>query len=228
MKYDGLNGTEIALSESQERMAIVVEAKDVENFKPCKEENLDATVVAEVTSDDKMTIVWKGNKIVELERSFWIPMALEKSYSPSCRFRICKSIRKQRIFKRKFHRIDERFESCFTKGLNELFDDSIGRGTVLKPFGGRTQNSPEDVSVQKFPTDGFTNSVSMASFEFDPRISRWSPYHGAYFAVMESVAKIVAAGGDYSEVRLTFQEYFESLRDDQNVGKTFGSIVGLN
>src|SRR5690606_25806025 len=113
------------------------------------------------------------------------------------------------------------------KGMVEMFDNNIGRSTVLNSFGGKFQDTPEDVSVQKFPTDGFTNSVSMASFGFNPEISRWSPYHGAYFAVMESVAKIVAAGGNFKEIRLTFQEYFEKLKEDPNRwGKPFSAVLG--
>src|SRR5690606_30052631 len=113
------------------------------------------------------------------------------------------------------------------KGMVEMFDNNVGRSTVLNAFGGKTQSTPEDVSVQKFPTDGFTNSVSMASFGYNPILSRWSPYHGAYFAVMESVAKIVAAGGNYSEIRLTFQEYFEKLRDEaERWGKPFAALLG--
>src|SRR5690554_4993110 len=229
LKYEGLNGTEIALSESQERMAIVVEAKDVEKLQAyAKEENLDATVVAEVTSDDKMTIVWKGNKIVELERGFLDTNGVrKKAKAQVVDLEFANPFGSKDFSKENFIELMKDLNHASQKGLNELFDDSIGRGTVLKPFGGRTQNSPEDVSVQKFPTDGFTNSVSMASFGFDPRISRWSPYHGAYFAVMESVAKIVAAGGDYSEVRLTFQEYFESLRDDpKRWGKPLAALLG--
>lgn len=229
LKYEGLNGTEIALSESQERMAIVVEAKDVEKFQAfAEEENLDATVVAEVTSDDKMTIVWKGDKIVELDRGFLDTNGIRKKAEAEVidlsKFNPFES---KTFTKDGFLELMKELNHASQKGLNELFDDSIGRGTVLKPFGGRTQNSPEDVSVQKFPTDGFTNSVSMASFGFDPRISRWSPYHGAYYAVMESVAKIVAAGGDFSEIRLTFQEYFESLRNDPTRwGKPLAALLG--
>lgn len=229
LKYDGLNGSEIALSESQERMAIVVEAKNVARFKAlAEEENLEATVVAEVTSDDVMTVTWRGDTIVELDRKFLDTNGVRKQMTARVEDGEGQNPFESKAFsKESFIELMKSLNHASQKGLGEIFDDNVGRGTVLKPFGGKTQNSPEDVSVQKFPTDGFTNSVSMASFGFNPLVSRWSPYHGAYYAVMDSVTKIVAAGGSYQDIRLTFQEYFESLRNEpQRWGKPLAALLG--
>lgn len=229
LKYTGLNGTEIALSESQERMAVVVEEKDVERFKELAAiENLEATVVAEITDDDVMTMTWKGKKIVELDRKFLDTNGVRKQAKVIVQNGENIDIFEAKEFsKEKLIQLVQELNHTSQKGLVEMFDNSVGRSTVLNSFGGKTQNSPEDISVQKFPTDGFTHSVSMAAFGFNPLISRWSPYHGAYYAVMESVAKIVAGGGDFSQIRLTFQEYFESLRNDATRwGKPFAALLG--
>ncbi|HUH34464.1 MAG TPA: phosphoribosylformylglycinamidine synthase [Moheibacter sp.] len=229
LKYAGLNGTEIALSESQERMAVVVDNKDVDQFIALAQvENLEATVVAEVTSDETMTMWWKGDKIVELDRRFLDSNGVRKQTTVQVKNGENTDPFAPRMFnKESFVHLLTELNHASQKGMIDLFDDHVGRGTVLKSFGGKTQNTPEDISVQKFPTDGFTNAVSMASFGFNPLISRWSPYHGAYFAVMESVAKIVAAGGKYQDIRLTFQEYFESLKNDPSRwGKPFAALLG--
>lgn len=229
LKYMGLNGTEIALSESQERMAVVVEAKDAEKFIQFAHiENLEATVVANVTADDVMTITWKGEKIVELDRKFLDTNGVRKqAHATVVNGEDLNPFSLKEFSKEKFIQLVQELNHASQKGMVEMFDNNVGRGTILNSFGGETQNSPEDISVQKFPTDGFTNAVSMASFGFNPEISRWSPYHGAYFAVMESVAKIVAGGGKYEDIRLTFQEYFERLRDKaERWGKPFAALLG--
>lgn len=229
LKYTGLNGTELALSESQERMAVVVEAKDAEKFiRFAQIENLEATVVADVTADETMTMWWKGDKIVEIDREFLDTNGVRKQAQVAVQMGEDLNPFASKSFSREsFVQLFKELNHTSQKGMVEMFDNNIGRSTVLNSFGGKFQDTPEDVSVQKFPTDGFTNSVSMASFGFNPEISRWSPYHGAYFAVMESVAKIVAAGGNFKKIRLTFQEYFEKLKDDPNRwGKPFAAVLG--
>lgn len=229
LKYTGLNGTELALSESQERMAVVVEAKDAEKFiQFAQVENLEATVVADVTSDETMTMSWKGNKIVELDRKFLDTNGVRKQAKATIQNGENLNPFESKAFsKENFIQLLKELNHTSQKGMVEMFDNNVGRSTILNAFGGKTQSTPEDISVQKFPTDGFTNAVSMASFGFNPELSRWSPYHGAYFAVMESVAKIVAGGGNYSEIRLTFQEYFERLRDEaERWGKPFAALLG--
>lgn len=229
LKYMGLNGTEIALSESQERMAVVVEAKDVEKFvQLATVENLEATVVAEVTADETMTMWWKGEKIVELDRKFLDTNGVRKQ----AQVKIIDGektnpFENQNFTKENLLNLLKELNHASQKGMVEMFDNNVGRSTILNAYGGKNMETPEDISVQKFPTDGFTNSVSMASFGYNPQISRWSPYHGAYFAVMDSVAKIVAGGGNFKEIRLTFQEYFERLREDATRwGKPFAALLG--
>ncbi|MGB6083792.1 phosphoribosylformylglycinamidine synthase [Moheibacter sp.] len=229
LKYTGLNGTELALSESQERMAVVVESADVEKFiEFAKIENLEATVVADVTTEETMTMWWRGDKIVELDRKFLDTNGVRKQTKAEVQDgENLNPFQAKDFSKESFIELLKELNHASQKGMVEMFDNNIGRSTVLNSFGGKTMDSPEDVSVQKFPTDGFTNSVSMASFGFNPEISRWSPYHGAYFAVMESVAKIVAGGGNFKEIRLTFQEYFERLRDEaERWGKPFAALLG--
>src|SRR5690554_3504480 len=229
LKYTGLNGTEIALSESQERMAVVVEAKDVDKFiEFAKIENLEATVVADITTGETMTMWWRGNKIVELDRKFLDTNGVRKQTKAEVQDgENLNPFQAKDFSKESFIELLKELNHASQKGMVEMFDNNIGRSTILNSFGGKTMDSPEDLSVQKFPTDGFTNSVSMASFGYNPEISRWSPYHGAYFAVMDSVAKIVAGGGNYSEIRLTFQEYFERLREEATRwGKPFAALLG--
>ncbi|MET3732136.1 phosphoribosylformylglycinamidine synthase [Moheibacter stercoris] len=229
LKYLGLNGTEIALSESQERMAVVVEAKDVEKFIQFAEvENLEATMVAEVTSDDVMTMWWKGTKIVELDRKFLDTNGVRKQAKARVeKGETLNPFEAKEFNKENFIQLLKELNHASQKGMVEMFDNNVGRSTILNAYGGKTMSSPEDISVQKFPTDGFTHAVSMASFGYNPVISRWSPYHGAYFAVLDSVAKIVAGGGNYQEIRLTFQEYFERLREDADRwGKPFAALLG--
>lgn len=229
LKYTGLNGTELALSESQERMAVVVEAGDAEKFiQSAKAENLEATVVAGVTADETMTMWWKGDKIVELDRKFLDTNGVRKQARATIENgEDLDPFAAKEFSKENLLQLLKKLNHASQKGMVEMFDNNVGRSTVLNAHGGKTQDSPEDLSVQKFPTEGFTNSVSMASFGYNPVISRWSPYHGAYYAVMDSVAKIVAGGGDYNEIRLTFQEYFERLKDEAGRwGKPFAALLG--
>ncbi|MEG0188528.1 MAG: AIR synthase-related protein, partial [Algoriella sp.] len=182
LKYAGLNGTELAISESQERMAVAVEAKDVETFIAlAKEENLDATCVADVTGDDTMTLVWKGTKIVELDRKFLDTNGVRKQSQVEITDEEYTNPFNNKPFnKESFVAMMQELNHASQKGMVELFDNNVGRSTILNAFGGQTMDTPEDVSVQKFPTDGFTNAVSIASFGYNPQISRWSNYHGAY------------------------------------------------
>ncbi len=229
LKYAGLNGTELAISESQERMAVAVDAKDVERFiELAKAENLLASCVADVTADEKMILTWKGTKIVELDRSFLDTNGVSKSAKVEVVTEKYSNPFENKAFtKEAFIEMMQSLNHASQKGMVELFDNNVGRSTVLNAFGGKTMDSPEDVSVQKFPTDGFTHAVSMASFGYNPIVSRWSNYHGGYFAVIDSMTKIVAAGGNYADIRLTFQEYFEKLRDEaQRWGKPFAAILG--
>ncbi len=229
-KYKGLNGTELAISESQERMAVVVEEKDVREFTQLAEkENLEAVVVAEVTNDNHVSVLWRGEKIVHLDRNFLNTNGVRKQAA----LKVVDSKGVPNPFESKaftrenYLALLQDLNHTSQKGLIEMFDCSVGRSTVLAPFGGKHQETPEDVSVQKIPTEGFTNTVSMASFGFNPKISKWSCYHGGYYAVVDSVAKMVAAGGNYQEIRLTFQEYFERLRNEPTRwGKPFASLLG--
>ncbi len=228
-KYEGLNGTELAISESQERMAVVVEAKDIATFiAKAEQENLEAVEVAEVTDDDKITIWWSGQKIVELDRAFLDTNGVRKVAQLKITDGEGENPFQSELFsKENYLKLLADLNHTSQKGLIEEFDANVGRGTVLAPLGGKYQLTPEDVSVQKIPTKGFTHTVSMASFGYNPKISRWSCYHGGYFAVIDSVAKIVAAGGQYSDIRLTFQEYFERLREEEERwGKPFASLLG--
>lgn len=229
LKYAGLNGTELAISESQERMAVAIEAKDVDTFIAlAKEENLTATCVAEVTDDDKMTLVWKGTKIVELDRKFLDTNGVRKQAKVEVTDEEHTNPFENNPFnKTSFIMMMQELNHASQKGMVEMFDNNVGRSTVLNAFGGKTLDTPEDVSVQKFPTDGFTNAVSIASYGFNPKMARWSNYHGGYFAVIDSMTKIVAAGGNYADIRLTFQEYYEKLRDEASRwGKPFAAILG--
>ncbi len=229
-KYKGLNGTELAISESQERMAVVVEEKDVKHFiQLAEKENLEAVVVAEVTDDHHVSVLWRGEKIVHLDRDFLNTNGVRKQTQLKVvdAENVVNPFENKSFTKETYLQLLQDLNHTSQKGLVEMFDCNVGRSTVLAPFGGKNQETPEDVSVQKIPTEGFTNTVSMASFGFNPKVSLWSCYHGGYYAVVDSIAKIVAAGGNYKEVRLTFQEYFERLRSEPTRwGKPFASLLG--
>ena len=233
-KYAGLDGTELAISESQERMAVVLDKKDVEQFLSyAAEENLEATVVAEVTEEKRLVMSWRGKEIVNLSRAFLdtngahqeTTVEVEMPDEKECYYK------KQAELKNVKEMWEETLSDlniCSKKGLVEMFDSSIGAGTVTMPFGGKTQLTPIQTMTAKLPVlEGKTEFTTMMSYGFDPYLSSWSPYHGAVYAVLESVAKIVAAGGDFRKIRLTFQEYFEKLgTDPKRWGKPFAALLG--
>ena len=219
-KYAGLDGTEIAISESQERMAVVVDPKDVDEFMGyAKEENLEATVAAVVTEEPRLVLVWRGKEIVNLSRAFLDTNGAHQETNVEVEI----PSKKDSLFvKKEVGDVKETWLSmlsdlnvCSQKGLVEMFDGSIGAGSVFMPHGGKYQMTETQAMVAKVPVlNGTTDSVSMMSYGFDPYLSSWSPYHGAVYAVTESVAKIVAAGGDYRKIRFTFQEYFRRMTED--------------
>ncbi len=231
VKYDGLNATELAISESQERMAVVVEARDVEAFMACcREENIESTHVADVTDTARMRMYYKGEKIVDLSREF-IDSAGAKHFA---------KVRVAAVEDRDpWHRevegaaAAERLENNMKddnvlsqKGLVEMFDATIGASTVLMPYGGRTQQSETQVSVQKLPTEGYTETASMMAFGYDPEVSSWSPCHGAAAAVVDACAKVVAAGGQFEHMRFSYQEYFERMKSEKSWGKPLSALLG--
>ena len=231
-KYSGLNSTELAISESQERMAVVIEARDMEEFMGyCREENIEAVHVADVTSTGRMRMFKGERKVVDLIREF-IDSAGAKHYAEA---RIGE-VEHRDPFARKIEgaTFAERFANNLRddnvlsqRGLIEMFDSTIGRSTVLMPFGGRTQRSETQVSVQKLPTDGYTDTASIMAFGYNPYIATWSPYHGAAYAVIEAAAKVVAAGARYEHMRYSYQEYFERMTHDaRSWGKPLGALLG--
>ncbi|WP_416989253.1 phosphoribosylformylglycinamidine synthase [Alistipes dispar] len=231
-KYSGLNSTELAISESQERMAVVIEAKDVEEFmRYCREENIEAVHVADVTATARMRMFNGDRKVVDLSREF-IDSAGAKHYAEA---KIA-AVEDCDPFAREIAggTLAERFANNLRddnvlsqRGLVEMFDSTIGRSTVLMPFGGRTQRSETQVSVQKLPTDGYTDTASIMAFGYNPRIASWSPYHGAAYAVVEAAAKVVAAGARYDRMRYSYQEYFERMtHDPESWGKPLGALLG--
>lgn len=235
-KYDGLDGTELAISESQERMAVVVDKSDIDRFIALSnEENLEATVVAQVTDTNRLEMTWRGDKIVDLSRDFLntngvvqhakaeISAVDEVSYrteAPAC----LKDMTVSEAFKANLSRL----EVCSQKGLVERFDSSIGAGTVLMPYAGKYQLTPEEAMVAKIPLlKGETDTATVMSYGFIPKLSRWSPFHSAAFAVTESLSKLAAVGCDPSKARLTFQEYFERLGDaPSRWGKPTAALLG--
>ena len=233
-KYAGLDGTELAISESQERMAVVLDPKDVDQFLAyAAEENLEAVAVATVTEEKRLVMHWRGKEIVNLSRAFLNTNGAHQETNV-----IVEMPKKEDCYYEKQEKIDDirkvwlktlsDLNICSKKGLVEMFDSSIGAGTVLMPYGGKFQTTPIQTMVAKLPVmEGKTDLTTMMSYGFDPYLSSWSPYHGAVYAVLESVAKIVAAGGDYKKIRLTFQEYFERLGEDPHRwGKPFAALLG--
>ena len=219
-KYAGLDGTEIAISESQERMAVVVDPKDVEEFlKYANEENLEAVEVAVVTESSRLVLIWRDKEIVNISRAFLDTNGAHqetdvKAEIPS---RENKYFTKPEVtdVKEKWLSMLADLNCCSQKGLVEMFDSSIGAGSVLMPYGGKYQLTETQAMVAKLPVlEGKTDTVTMMSYGFDPYLSSWSPYHGAIYAVIESVSRIVAGGGDFSKIRFTFQEYFRRMTED--------------
>lgn len=232
-KYAGLDGTEIAISESQERMAVVVDPKDVKQFLDyAKEENLEAVEVAVVTEAPRLVLSWRGKEIVNISRAFLDTNGAHQETSVEVEI----PNKKDTIFikedvqdvRGKWLDMLSDLNVCSQKGLVEMFDGSIGAGSVFMPHGGKYQMTETQAMVAKVPVqNGSTDSVSMMSYGFDPYLSSWSPYHGAVYAVVESVAKIVAAGGDYRKIRFTFQEYFRRMTEDpKRWSQPFAALLG--
>lgn len=231
-KYVGLTGTELAISESQERMAVIVAAEDADKFIALADnENLEAVKVADVTKEQRMTMVYHGDKIVDLSREF-LNTNGAKSYaqivvsSPS-RINKPQSILTTTDFVTGYRQLVDNLNCCSQQGLIDNFDATIGTSTLLMPFGGKYQLTPVQVSAQLLPVEGITDSCSLASYGYDADLASWSPFHGAYYAVIDSIAKIVACGGDYREIRFSFQEYFERLgQNPEKWGKPFAALLG--
>lgn len=233
-KYAGLDGTELAISESQERMAVVLDPKDVDQFMEyAKEENLEAVCVAEVTKEPRLVLCWRGKEIVNLSRAFLdtngahqendvyvaLPEKDNNDFSVSV---------KTGDVKEAWLATLSDLNVCSKKGLVEMFDSSIGAGSVVMPYGGAYQLSPTQTMIAKLPVlQGHTDTVTMMSYGYDPYLTSWSPYHGAVYAVVHSVAKIVASGGDYGKIRFTFQEYFKRLGEEaERWGQPFAALLG--
>ena len=232
-KYEGLNGTELAISESQERMAIVIEAKDEEFIKnECFNENLEVVKIATVTSNNRLVMKYLGQTIVDINRSFLdkngasryqnVTVELPDFSNTLFDVKACSN------FKDVSTEVLSRLSVCSQKGLVEMFDSSIGNNTVLSPYGGKTLRTETEGMAALIPVLGKeTTTCSIMSYGFNPEISKWSPYHGAIYAVVESVAKIIAMGGDYHKIRFSFQEYFEKLLDNPiKWGKPFAALLG--
>lgn len=232
-KYAGLDGTEIAISESQERMAVVVDPKDVEQFLAfAKEENLEAVEVAVVTEDPRLVMYWRDKEIVNISRAFLDTNGAhqEAAVSVDMPDENADYFKKSTVTDVKAKWLDTLADLnvCSQKGLVERFDGSIGAGSVFMPYGGRYQLTETQAMVAKLPVlKGKCDTVTMMSYGFDPYLSSWSPYHGAIYAVVESVAKIVAAGGDYKKIRFTFQEYFRRMSEDpKRWSQPFSALLG--
>ncbi|TCT16723.1 phosphoribosylformylglycinamidine synthase [Natranaerovirga pectinivora] len=232
-KYEGLDGTELAISESQERMAVVVDRENAEQFIAFAEkENLEAKVVAQVTEEPRLVMTWKNKIIVNLSRAFLDTNGAHQE----AEVEVLLPSEKENYFASKdINNVREEWlktvsdlNVCSQKGMVEHFDSSIGAGSVLMPFGGKYQRTPVQAMVAKVPVlNGETTTATMMSYGFDPALSSWSPYHGAMYAVIDSVAKIVATGGDYKNIRFTFQEYFKRLNNDpKRWGEPFSALLG--
>lgn len=232
VKYNGLNATELAISESQERMSVVVEAKDEKQFMEyCHSENIEVTHVADVTDTQRMRMFYGDNVVADLQRKF-IDSAGAKHYAKA----EIATVEEKNPFRRKVEgeSLKEKMVNNLSdpnvvsqKGLIEMFDSTIGRSTVLMPYGGELQLTETQVSVQKLPTDGYTNTASVMAFGFNPVISKWSPYHGAAYSMVEACAKVVAAGAHYEKMRFSCQEYFERMTHCPQVwGKPMSALLG--
>ncbi len=241
-KYAGLDGTELAISESQERMAVVVDPKDVDQFLVyALEENLEAVEVAVVTEEKRLILLWRGTEIVNLQRAFLdtngahqetdvtveTPVA-EQNYLKQISLPEVETALEDNDVKKAWLATLHNLNGCSQKGLVEMFDASIGAGSVVMPYGGKHQLTETQTMIAKVPLlDGKTDAVTMMSYGFDPYLSSWSPYHGAVYAVVESMAKIVASGGDYKKIRFTFQEYFRRMTaDPKRWSQPFAALLG--
>ena len=236
-KYDGLDGTELAISESQERMAVVLDKNDVDAFIAlAAEENLEATAVAVVTENPRLTMHWRGDTIVDLSRAFLNTNGVTqvaKAYitapkAEDCYRESCPACLESLPFEKALGENLSRLEVCSQIGLSERFDASIGAATVIMPFGGKTQLTPQEAMAAKLPLEkGETDDATAMSYGFIPGVSRWSPFHGSAYAVVESASKLLAIGADPLTARLTFQEYFERLNDvPSRWGKPAAALLG--
>ena len=228
-KYDGLDGTELAISESQERMAVVVEAKDVDRFLAlAASENLEATVVATVKEDARLTMTWNGVQIVDVSREFLNSNGAEKhiDVTPDAPALSEKEI--PEAFADGYRALVSDLNVCSKRGLSERFDSTIGAGTVLMPFGGKHQQTPIQAMVHKISVEKkHTDACSLMAWGYNPYIAEQSPYHSAYLAVVESVSKLIATGASFEDVYLTFQEYFEKpMKDGKRWGKPLAALLG--
>lgn len=236
-KYEGLDGTELAISESQERMAVLVAPEDAEKFiSYAAAENLEAVIVAKVTGNNRLRMNWRGNTIVNISRDFLNTNGVKQSTKV-----FVKSPGSVSFFD-KYHNCEKHNDSlkekwlenlkdlnvCSQKGLVERFDSTVGAGTILMPFGGKYQETPTEGLAMKLPVlSGKTNTATVMTYGYNPKLSKWSPFHGAVYAVVEAVAKVAALGGDYSKTRLTLQEYFEKLgKDPGKWGKPMSALLG--
>jgi phosphoribosylformylglycinamidine synthase len=215
-KYEGLDGTELAISESQERMAAVIAEKDVEEFiRYAEEENLEAVAIAQVTDLNRFRMYWRGDCILDLSREFLNSNGVKQKIDisvPERDFDLDQIEELSGDARKELTELLKDLNCCSQKGLIDMFDSTIGAATVLMPLGGKHQLSPTPGMVAKLPViDGFTNTATMMAYGFDPKLSAISPFHGAYYAVIDSITKIAAMGGDYSKVRLTFQECFQKI-----------------
>lgn len=235
LKYPGLDGTEIALSESQERMAVVIDSENLIDFMgEVLAEDLEGTIVAEVTEEPTLKMIWQEKQIVNIKRSFLDTNGIRKQISVELSNPIEEDYFKKpsdlesTTLNEKFKENLNRLNTSSQKGLVQNFDSTVGGGTVLMPYGGKYMASPAEGMVSKIPVlNGETDTCSIMTYGYDPDLSKWSPFHGGYYAIIQSVAKVVALGGDYKNVRLTLQEYFERLGDDERKwGKPFLSLLG--
>ncbi len=235
-KYEGLDGTELAISESQERMAVVIAAADREAFiKYADEENLEATVVAEVSAESRLVMYWRGDKIVDLARAFLdtngvaqhTNIVVNDETETSVFEEVPAAVAEAGSLESAWLNNLGRLNVCSEKGLSERFDSTIGRGTVMMPFGGKTQLTPSEGMVGRIPVlHGNTTAASVMTCGYNPNVACWSPFHGAMYAVTESVVRAVALGADPTKLRLTLQEYFPKLHDANSWGQPFSALLG--
>lgn len=235
-KYEGLDGTELAISESQERMAVVIAAKDLKAFMDAAdEENLEATVVAEVSKDPRLVMYWRGEKIVDLSRAFLdtngisqkADVEVEAITAPSPFNEIPEQVQGLSSIKDRWLRNLDRLNVCSQEGLGERFDGTIGRGTVIMPFGGKRQLTQSEGMAARIPIlGGKTTAASVMAAGYNPNVACWSPYHGGMYAVVESVCRAAALGADPSKLRLSMQEYFPKLHDSKHWGQPLSALLG--
>ena len=241
-KYAGLDGTELAISESQERMAVVVDPKDADQFLAyAAEENLEAVKVATVTKEPRLVLLWRGKKVVDIARAFLntngahqetnvfvdTPVEEDNYFKKTAVRKVEEALSKDNIKEAMLAVLND-LNVCSQKGLVEMFDASIGAGSVFMPYGGKYQLTETQTMVAKLPVlKGKTDAVTMMAYGFDPYLSSWSPYHGAVYAVTESMAKIVASGGDFTKIRFTFQEYFRRMtKEASRWSQPFAALLG--